>query len=130
MNGARVQLVEWAQSAIGRRVDAASETIAAFCAKPSSAKRLHRTRRDLARLRAVLDDLSWLAGVTGTFSDRIARIHRRAGKVRDADVLLERVKTYCSDAFGDEREELLRLRKALSKRAKRMRRKLERELRR
>jgi CHAD domain-containing protein len=84
----------------------------------------------LARLRAVLEDLSWLAGVTGTFSERIARIHRRAGKVRDADVLLERVETYCEDAFGEERAELLRLRKALRKRAKRMRRKLERELRR
>lgn len=128
MNEPRAQLVEWAQNSIGRHVDAVSETIADFCAKPSSAKRLHATRKGLARLRAVLEDLAWLAGVTGTFSDRIRRIHRRAGKVRDADVLLERVEAYCDDAFGAERDELVRLRKALRTRAKRMRRKLEREL--
>jgi CHAD domain-containing protein len=48
--------------------------------------------------------------------------------VRDADVLLERVEAYCEDAFGQERNELERLRKLLRKRAKRMRRKLTREL--
>ncbi len=124
----RSQLTQWAQAVIGSHVDAAGEAITAFCAKPASAKRLHRTRRRLARLRAVLEDFALLAGVTGTFSDRIRRVHRRAGKVRDADVLLERVETYCEDAFGAEREELEHLRKALRKRAKRMRRKLTREL--
>jgi CHAD domain-containing protein len=124
----RTQLAPWAQSEIGAHVDAAGDAITQFCAKPASAKRLHRTRKRLARLRAVLDDLAWLAGVTGTFSERIRRVHRRAGKVRDADVLLERVKAYCEDAFGQERNELERLRKLLRKRAKRMRRKLTREL--
>jgi CHAD domain-containing protein len=128
MMQARAALTEWAQNVIGRHVDAVSETITEFCAKPSSVKRLHRTRRRLARLRAVLEDLAWLAGVTGTFSERIQRIHRRAGKVRDADVLLERVEAYCDDAFGEELDELKRLRKALRKRAKRMRRNLTREL--
>jgi CHAD domain-containing protein len=125
----RAALTEWAQSEIGRHVDAAGETITEFCDKPSSAKRLHSTRRRLARLRAVLEDLAGLAGVPATFSERIQSIHRRAGKVRDADVLLERVEAYCGDAFGEERDELARLRKVLRKRAKRMRRKLSRELR-
>lgn len=125
----RAKLVEWAQAAIGADVDAAGEAIAQFCAKPRSAKRLHRTRKRLARLRAVLEDLAALAGVTGTFSERIRRVHRRAGKVRDADVLLERVESYCKDAAGQERDELVRLRNILRKRAKRMRRKLTRELR-
>lgn len=122
------QLVEWAQAVIGAHVDAAGEAITQFCAKPASAKRLHRTRRRLARLRAVLEDLAVLAGVTGTFSERIRRVHKRAGKVRDADVLLERVESYCEDAAGQERDELAGLRKILRKRAKRMRRKLTREL--
>ena len=124
----RAQLVEWAQGVIGAHVDAAGEAITQFCAKPASAKRLHRTRRRLARLRAVLEDLAVLAGVTGTFSERIRRVHKRAGKVRDADVLLERVESYCEDAAGHECDELARLRKILRKRAKRMRRKLTREL--
>lgn len=124
----RGDLVEWSQRLIGKHVDDASRAITDFCAKPASAKRLHRTRKRLARLRAVLDDYATLAGVAGTFSERIARLHRRAGKVRDADVLLARVDAYCEDSFGEEREQLRSLRKALRKRAKRMRRKLTREL--
>lgn len=121
-------MIEWAQALVGRHVDATGEAITAFCKKPDSIKRLHRTRKLLARLRAVLDDFAVLAGVSGTFSERIRRLHRRAGKVRDADVLLQRVQSYCEDATGSEREELKRLRRMLRKRAKRMRRKLTREL--
>lgn len=122
------ELTQWAQASIGQHVDAAGEAITAFCAKPASAKRLHRTRKRLARLRAALDDLAVLAGVTGTFSERIRRVHKRAGKVRDADVLLQRVETYREDAVGSERDELDRLCNLLRKRAKRMRRKLTQEL--
>lgn len=122
------RLVEWAQGVIGKHVDAAGAAITKFCAKPRSVKRLHSTRKQLARLRAALDDLALLAGVAREFSDRIKRIHRRAGKVRDADVLLARVEEYEKDAFGEELEQLRFVRKALRKRAKRMRRKLTREL--
>lgn len=121
-------MIEWAQQMIGRHVDATGEAITAFCKKPSSAKRLHQTRKRLARLRAVLDDFAAIAGVSDTFSQRIQRLHRRAGKVRDADVLLQRVQEYCDLAGGQEREQLARLRKMLRKRAKKMRRKLKREL--
>jgi CHAD domain-containing protein len=124
----RAELTQWAQAAIGAHVDAAGDAITEFCAKPASTKRLHRTRKRLARLRAVLDDLAVLAGVTGTFSERIRRVHKRAGKVRDADVLLDRVESYRDDASGEEREQLDCLRRILRKRAKRMRRKLTREL--
>lgn len=123
-------LVEWAQGVIGAHVDAAGQAITDFCAKPNSVKRLHRTRKRLARLRAVLEDLAVLAGVAPTFSQRIRRVHRRAGKVRDADVLLQRVEAYREDAFGEERDQLDALCRVLRKRAKRMRRKLTRELRR
>lgn len=121
-------LVEWAQRLIGEHVDATGESITDFCAKPSSKKRLHHTRKCLARLRAVLDDLAPVAGVSGAFSERIRRVHKRAGKVRDADVLLQRVEDYCDGAFGTERGELENLRNTLRKRAKKMRRKLAEEL--
>jgi CHAD domain-containing protein len=121
-------LTEWAQSVVGRQVDAAGEAITAFCRKPQSAKRLHRTRKRLARLRAVLEDFATLAGVSEAFSQRIARLHRGAGKVRDADVLLARVEEYAQDATPAECGELECLRKILRKRAKRKRRKLTREL--
>lgn len=121
-------MIEWAQQLIGRHVDAAGEAITAFCKKPSSAKRLHQTRRRLARLRAVLDDFAAAAGVSDAFSERIRILHRRAGKVRDADVLLERVESYCQDAAGEERGQLTHLRKMLRKRARKMRRRLTREL--
>lgn len=126
----RADITAWAQRVIGEHVDAASAAITAFCEKPRSVKRLHCTRKRLARLRAALEDLAVLAGVAGTFSQRIRRVHKRAGKVRDADVLLERVETYCADASGDEREQLERLRKQLRKRAKRMREKLAEEIKR
>lgn len=121
-------MIEWAQALIGRHVDATGASITRFCKKPGSAKRLHRTRKMLARLRAVLDDFAVLAGVSGAFSERIRRLHRRAGKVRDADVLLQRVLEYREDAVGSEADELKRLQKILRKRAKRMRRKLAREV--
>lgn len=122
-------MIEWAQQLIGRHVDATGEAITSFCKKPGSAKRLHRTRKRLARLRAVLDDFAAIAGVSDTFSQRIHRLHRRAGKVRDADVLLARVEEYCDVADGDERAQLVHLAKLLGKRAKKQRRKLKRELR-
>lgn len=121
-------MIEWAQGMIGRYVDEAGEAIAGFCSKPKSAKRLHRTRKLLARLRAVLDDFADIASVGEEFSQRVRRLHRRAGKVRDADVLLQRVEAYGEDASGEECEQLARLRAMLRKRAKRMRRNLAREV--
>jgi CHAD domain-containing protein len=124
----RQELTEWAQQLIGKQVDAASAAIAAFCEKPGSRKRLHRTRKKLARLLAALDDLSLLAGVSTEFSERVRRVHRRAGKVRNTDVLLQRVDAYEQRAHGDEREQLRALRKQLRTLAKKRRRKLTAEL--
>jgi CHAD domain-containing protein len=130
MSDANLALAQWAQRIIGRQVDQTSQAIKAFCDRPDSVKRLHRTRKRLARLQAALEDLAPIAGVAGSFSERIRRIHRRAGKVRDADVLLARVEKYCEDASEDELEQLHRLRKLLRKRARKHRRKLRAELKR
>lgn len=117
---------EWAHESIAKHITAASEALAAFCSKPRSAKRLHKARKELARLRAALADLGRLAGVNGAFHERIDLLHKRAGKVRDADVLVARVDEYRQRAHGEERAQLAKLRAVLCKRRKRARRKLER----
>lgn len=119
---------EWSQRVLGAQVDAASEALRAFRRKPKSPKRLHRARKRLARLRGAIEDLGPLARVGSDFAQRVRRLHKRAGKVRDADVWLERLRGYGDVAQGTEREQILALCEGLRKRRKRMRRKLMREL--
>lgn len=122
----RTALENWAQSAIRSHIERAGEALAAYCKKPRSAKRLHAARKQLARLRCALDDLSELAGVGPDFRERVQELHKRAGKVRDADVLRDRVRSYCDEAFGREREQLNVMDAELCKWRKKSRRKLER----
>ena len=129
MGEAHDGLAQWSHEIISRHVDAAGEALAEYCAKPKSVRRLHGTRKRLARLRAVIEDFGRLAGVSRDFADRVRLLQKRAGKARDADVLLQRVEAYRESATGAEREELDLLRKRLRKRAERMRRKLAREIR-
>jgi CHAD domain-containing protein len=89
---------------------------------------LHAARKGLARLRASLEDLGGLAGVAPEFLERVHDLHRRAGKVRDADVLLARIADDRDRAFDDERKEFDALADALRVRRKRQRRKLARVL--
>jgi CHAD domain-containing protein len=118
-------LQAWAQETLHRQLDAAGDALAAFCNKPRSAKCLHEARKQLARLRAALEDLGALAGVAPEFTGRVNDLHRCAGKVRDADVLLERVEAYRDRAFGEERSQLKSVRNALRKRRRRARRRFE-----
>ena len=120
----RAALEAWAQQIIRNHVQSAGEALAEYCKKPRSAKRLHSARKQLARLRAALDDLAPLAGVSAEFRDRVSQLHKRAGKVRDADVLQERVLGYCKGAHGEERSQLRDIREALCKRRKKARNKL------
>lgn len=122
----RAPLEGWAQQVIRVHVDRAGEALMEHCKKPRSAKRLHSARKQLARLRAALDDLSALAGVTPGFRERVHELHKRAGKVRDADVLKDRVRSYCDEAFGSGRGQLHAIDAALCKRRKKGRRKLRR----
>jgi CHAD domain-containing protein len=119
----------WAQNVIAEQIAHAAKALACYCRKPGSAKRLHDARRGLARLRAALQDLGTLAGATPEFYERIHELHRRAGKVRDADVLMERLDKYLAEANAGERRELQIVRDTMGKRRKRARRKLERAVR-
>lgn len=121
----RAALEDWAQRIIRAQIEQAGEALAAHCQKPRSTKRLHAARKQLARLRAALDDLALLAGVASDFRERVHELYKCAGKVRDADVFLDRIGGYCEDAFGQERSQLKIVEKALRKRRKKTRRKLE-----
>lgn len=118
-------LEQWAQSVIHRQIDSAGDALRRYCKKPKSAKRLHSARKELARLRGALEDLGALAGVAPQFLERVHELHRRAGKVRDADVLLARIGKYCRRAFDDEQKELELLAAGIRKTRRRQRAKLE-----
>ncbi len=120
------ELEQWAQSVIHRQIESAGNALKAYCRKPKSAKCLHAARKELARLRTALEDLGPLAGVAPQFLERVHELHRRAGKVRDADVLLKRIGEYCEHAFDDEAKELDLLSADLRKRRRRQRSKLQR----
>lgn len=119
-------LEAWAQDVIHRQIESAGAALAEYCSKPRSAKRLHSARKELARLRTALEDLAGLAGAAPEFLERVQELHRRAGKVRDADVLLARIDEYCERAFDDERKEFDKLSVGLRKRRAAQRGKLER----
>lgn len=121
-------LQQWAREAIVQHAQSGSEALEAYCAKPS-AKRLHRARKALARLCASLTDLAVLAEIPTEYRECVAELHRRAGKVRDADVLIARIDEYLEGSAGAEKVELCLLRDALRVRRKRARRKLRRLLR-
>jgi CHAD domain-containing protein len=124
----RAVLEAWAAHLLRQEIDQAGNALAAYCKKPRSAKRLHTVRKQLARLQAALDDLAPLAGVASEFRTRVHEMHRRAGKVRDADVLLRRVESYRHTAGPEECEQLRTIRRMLRKRRKKARRKLERAI--
>lgn len=122
----RAVLEAWAQQLLRQQIDRAGKALMAYCKKPRSAKRLHSARKRLARLQAALDDLALLAGVTPEFRERVHNLHRCAGKVRDSDVLLRRVREYCDDAGDEESEQLRNVKRELRKRHRKAQRKLER----
>ena len=119
----------WARETIARYTDVARRAVSAYNRKRRSAKRLHRARRGLARLSTALDDLGAPANPGAGFAEQIHALHRRAGKVRDGDVLLRRIKAYCEAAGGPECDQLARVRRDLRGRRKRARRKLRRLIR-
>lgn len=119
----------WAQSLIEGRLDDALASLRRYRKKPKSAKRLHRARKSLARLRAALEDIGPASGVeTVELYERVRALYRAAGKIRDADVLLGRLKTYKRSAGADERMELKTVARALRKRRRKARRTMRRAL--
>lgn len=120
-NGAAVR--QWAHGLVERYAAGMEAALAGVCRKPRSAKRVHAARRSIARLQAAIADLKSIVGDV-PLEARAQELRRRAGKVRDADVLCKRLKTYRSDAGDPERREIERLRDRLRRRRKRAIKKL------
>ena len=95
-----------------------------YCAKPSSAKRLHKTRKQIARLQATLQDVSDVVPGAEALLERVHELHRRAGRIRDADVLLARLDVYERSAARGEFPKLEALREDLLERRRAGRKKL------
>lgn len=108
-NGAALR--RWAHDIITALVSDMDGKLAAVRRKPRSAKRVHRARRSMARLEAALADLAAIMADTGKLQARVHALRRRAGKVRDADVLCKRLNDFGIPAQT--------LRKALLRRRKR-----------
>ena len=108
-NGAALR--RWAHGLITALVSDMERELAAVRRKPRSAKHVHRARRSMARLEAALADLAAIAADTGKLQARVHALRRRAGKVRDADVLCKRLNDFGIPAQA--------LRNALRRRRKR-----------
>jgi CHAD domain-containing protein len=119
------QTSAWARGLIDRAAETATASLRKFCRKPQSAKRLHKARKSLARLLAGLKDLANVADSDPQFIERVHQLHRCAGKVRDADVLLKRVKVYRRLADAREMDELKTIARKLRKRRKKAKRRLQ-----
>ncbi len=101
----------WAHSLITAFVSDMDDRMAAIRRKPLSVKRVHGARRSMARLEAALADLAAITTDAQKLQARVRPLRRRAGKVRDADVLCKRLNDYGTAAET--------LRKALRRRRKR-----------
>jgi CHAD domain-containing protein len=110
---------QWAQAIVDGLIASANDALQRYCARPKSAKRVHRLRKSLARAQAALEDFASLKLATAKITKRIARIHRCAGKVRDYDVLLKRLR-----GFESVREELRRRRRRSRRRLRHLTRRL------
>ncbi len=108
-------ILRWSEDLVRERLAIANKALAKARRKPGSAKRLHRARKALARLRAILDDTSSVFAPANDPLQDLRQLYRRAGRVRDADVLLDRVEHY-REEVGVELSELCALRAALCKR--------------
>ena len=115
------QLGPWARETVDGLRGSVAGAYQAFCEKPSSAKRVHALRKALARLKAALEDVAELLPDAPALYDETKRLHKRAGKVRDADVMIAKLRELGS-------EEVNPLCKTLRKRRETARSKLEKAL--
>jgi len=106
----------WAQTLIDEQIDSVKQALDAYCCKPGAAKRVHRVRKALARLQSVLWDLARTAPAAGALREEARSLYRRAGKVRDADVLLDRLRAYRDTASHEDADAIAALCAGLRKR--------------
>lgn len=87
-------LEEWGSETLERLRSGVRDAGRAFRAKPKSERRVHELRKSLARLKAAIEDLAPLLSDARKIYDETKRLHKRAGKVRDADVMLAKLREF------------------------------------
>ena len=121
----RLRTREWAHTLIDEQIDSVKQALDAYCCKPAAPKRVHRVRKALARLQSTLWDLATLTPEAGSLRKEARLLYRRAGRVRDADVLLDRLRTYRGAAAGKDADAIaslcIELRKRRQKASRRFR---------
>jgi len=99
-------LRQWAEDLIRAGVGEARDAVDEYCKRPKSAKRLHAARKQIARLQATLQDVTSLVPGAEDLLERVHALHRCAGEIRDADVLLDRLESYAEAGSQTLRDEL------------------------
>lgn len=112
------QARKWARKQLEAAIDSVRDALDAHCAKPGSSKRVHAARKRIARLQAFLLDFGQLVNGANDLLDCVHHLHRCAGEVRDADVLIERAEAYRYDALDQERAEIDRVLSSLRRNRK------------
>ncbi len=87
-------LGDWVIRLLDRQISEADRALRRLRAKPHSRKRIHAARKKLARLLASANDFRSCIGDEAIPYDRIRALHKRLGRVRDADVHLQRLRAY------------------------------------
>ena len=76
--------------------------------KPGATAPVHAVRKCLARFKATLEDFASCLPLPDLY-DLVGELHKKSGRIRDADVMLERIETYFESAGPEECDELLPL---------------------
>jgi CHAD domain-containing protein len=117
------QLDDWGRESLERLLSKVRDANAAFCNNPKSARRVHELRKALARLKCAVEDLVLLTRDAEGLYEETKQLHKRAGKVRDADVMLaklarfdpQEVRELCSMLRARRKKANRKLRKAVAK---------------
>ncbi|MGZ3497691.1 MAG: CHAD domain-containing protein [Vulcanimicrobiaceae bacterium] len=115
---------DWAAGIVAGEIARADRTLRRQRSKPRSAKRVHDARRALARLLSTLQDFQSCINGTQQLLERITALHKRLGRIRDADVHLKRLRAYRKSATREERLAIREMSRAIRKRRRKARRKL------
>lgn len=115
MNETAGTIGDWAVDACERARAHMERALRRFEKKPS-AKRVHRARKAAARLLAILEDFPACVDEEPALAPRVRALRKWLGKVRDADVHLQRLRAYRAASTLEEREAIERLRSAVARR--------------
>lgn len=118
-------VVNWALSFVQAHDAELNDALKRLQKKPRAAAPVHAVRKSLARFKATLEDFGSCLPLPDLY-DLVAELHKKSGKIRDADVMLERIEAYFEGAEPDECDEMVSLhaelrslRKSASKRLRR-----------